>query len=56
MGLELWLCTQVVRALFPYAKVVGLIPGQGTYKDQPMNASMNGTTKIEVSLFLCLSP
>ena len=27
---------QLVRALSQYAKVVGLIPGQGTYKKQPM--------------------
>ena len=27
-----------VRSLSWYAKVVGLIPGQGTYKNQQMNA------------------
>ena len=29
---------QLVRALSGYAKVAGSIPGQGTYKNQPMNA------------------
>ena len=29
---------QLVRALSWYAKVAGSIPGQGTYKNQPMNA------------------
>ena len=29
---------QLVRVLSQYAKVVGLISGQGTYKNQPMNA------------------
>ena len=29
---------QLVRALPPYAKVAGLIPGQDTYKNQAMNA------------------
>ena len=28
----------LVRALSPYAKVVGSIPSQGSYKNQPMNA------------------
>ena len=28
---------QLVRASFKYAKDVGLIPGQGTYKSQPVN-------------------
>ena len=28
---------QLVRASSPYAKVTGSIPGQGTYKKQPMN-------------------
>ena len=27
-----------VRALLPYAMVAGLIPGQGRYKNQPINA------------------
>ena len=30
--------SQLVRASFRYAKVVGLIPGQGTYKKQPVIA------------------
>ena len=29
---------QLVRASSQYAKVVGLIPGQDTYKNQPTNA------------------
>ena len=29
---------QLVRVSSPYAKVVGSIPGQGTYKKQSMNA------------------
>ena len=29
---------QLVRALSQYAKVAGLIPRQGTYEKQPMNA------------------
>ena len=30
---------QLVKAKFQYAKVVGSIPGQGTYKNQPMKGS-----------------
>ena len=37
---------QLVRALSRYAKVVGSISGQGTYKQQPMNAKVSGTTKL----------
>ena len=33
-----WVC-QLVRASSRYAKVSGSIPGQGTYKNQPMHAS-----------------
>ena len=29
---------QLVRAMSCYSKVAGLIPGQGTYKNQPMSA------------------
>ena len=29
---------QLVRVLSQYTKVMGLIPSQGTYKNQPMNA------------------
>ena len=29
---------QLIRASSQYAKVMGLIPGKGTYKKQPMNA------------------
>ena len=44
-----------------YVKVVGSIPGQGTYKNQPMNASVSGTTNqcfspsLSFSAFLPLS-
>ena len=41
---------QLVRALSRYAKVLGLIPGQGTYENQPMNASISGTTNQCFSL------
>ena len=34
---RLWWVAQLVRALSPYAKVAGLIPGQSTYKNQPMS-------------------
>ena len=34
----------LVRASFWYAKVVGLIFHQGTYKNQSMNVSVSGTT------------
>ena len=30
------LVAQLVRVSSPYAKVVGLMPGQGTYKNQPV--------------------
>ena len=33
-----WVVAQLVRASAPYAKVAGLIPGQGTYKKQSMTA------------------
>ena len=33
-----WLDAQLVRALSQCDKVVGLIPGQGTYNNQPINA------------------
>ena len=36
--------TQLVRVSSWYIKVMGLIPSQGTYKNQPMNASISGTT------------
>ena len=35
---------QSVGAPFRYAKVVSLILGRGTSKNQPMNASISGTT------------
>ena len=35
---------QLVRVAGWYAKVVGSIPGQGTYKNQPANAQISGTT------------
>ena len=42
----------LVRALSQYAKVVGSIPGQGTHKNQPVNASVSGTTNRCFSLSL----
>ena len=35
---------QLVTALSLYAKVVGSVPGQGTYNNQLMNALISGTT------------
>ena len=34
----------LVRASSQYAKFAGSIPCQGTYKNQPVNAWMSGTT------------
>ena len=45
---------QLIRASSQYAKVMGLIPGKGTYKKQPMNAQVSGTTNRCLSLSLCL--
>ena len=41
---------QLVRVLSQYAKVAGSILGQGTYKKQPMNAQISGTTNWCFSL------
>ena len=35
---------QLLRASSQYTKLVGSIPGQGTYEKQPMNASISETT------------
>ena len=35
---------QLVTVSNLYTKVAGLMPSQGTYEDQPMNASISGTT------------
>lgn len=48
-----WLGFSLVRALSPYTKVVGSIPGQGTYKIQPMNAQVSGTLNFSVCLSVC---
>ena len=39
-----------------YTKVVGSIPSQGTYKSQPMNTKISGTTNhyFSFSIFLSL--
>ena len=37
---------QWVRASSWHTKVVGLIPGQDTYKKQPVSAWISGTTKL----------
>ena len=51
---------ELVGALSQCTKVVGLIPGQGTYENQPMNAQVGGTTYWFYLLFfflsLCLTP
>ena len=39
----------LVGALSRCAKVEGSIPGQGTYKKQPMNAEISGTTNLSPS-------
>ena len=42
-------------SIVPYAKVAGLIPGQVTYKNQPMNAWISETTNWHFfSLSTCL--
>ena len=50
-GYGLGQVAQLVRALYRYIKVAGLIPGQGTYKNQPINM---WNKKISVSLSLSL--
>ena len=45
---------QWVRVLCSHAKAAGSIPGQGTYRNQPMNASVSGTTNQSLSLALCV--
>ena len=47
---------QLVEALSQYAKVVGSIPNQGIYKEQPINAWISGTTNrcFSLSFFLSL--
>ena len=35
---------QLVNVPLIYTRAVGLIPSQGTYKNEPMNASISGTT------------
>lgn len=39
-----WLGAQLVRVSGQHAEVAGLIPVQGTYQKQLMNASIRGTT------------
>ena len=41
---------QLVRALSQQVKVTGSIPSEGTYKKQPMNAQISGTTNQCFSL------
>ena len=45
---------QLVRASSQYTKVAGSIPGQGTRKTQPMNASVHGAANRSISLSLFL--
>ena len=47
---------QLVRVLSRNTKVVGLVPGHGTYKNQPMNSSISRiTNQFSLSLFLFVS-
>ena len=39
-----WPVAQLAKALSLRAEVMGSIPGQGTYKNQPMNIQISGTT------------
>ena len=39
-----WLGAQVVGALSLCTKVAGSVPGRDAHKDQPMSASVSGTT------------
>ena len=41
---------ELVRASSCYVKAVGLIPGQGTYKNQPINASVSLSLSLSLSL------
>ena len=40
---------QLIRAMSWYAKAEASIPGEGTYKNQPMNAQMNETINLSLS-------
>ena len=48
---------QLIRGSFHYAKVVGSIPSEGTYKNQSINAYMSGTANqcFFLSSFLSLT-
>ena len=46
---------QLVRVSSPHTKIVGSIPGQGTYKKQPMNTKIDETTNPWFSLSLPFS-
>ena len=39
-----WTGYSVVRAESQYNKFAGSVPSQGTYKNQPINVSISGTT------------
>ena len=43
---------QLVRASSRYTKVAGSIPGQSTYKKQPMNAYVEQQVNVSLSLSL----
>ena len=47
---------QLVRVSSQYTMVMGSILSQGIYKNQPMNASISGTTNQSMSLSLFFSP
>lgn len=44
--------TEAVRALSQYAKAAGSIPGQGTYKNQPLDVRMSEATNQCLSLYI----
>ena len=52
LTIQPWPSSSVVRPSSQYAKIVGLIPSQGTYKKQPVNTPIRGTTNRCFSLFL----
>lgn len=50
-----WPASSVVRGTCRYAKVVGSVSDQGSYKEQPMNTYVCGTTNWYFSLSLSFS-
>ena len=57
MSFSVQICAYLLRnRIYGYGKVAGLIPGQGTYKSQPMSAWMSGPTHQCLTLSLLTSP